>query len=308
MTKTNDKELLEKLLDDDELQDVELQKKPPMTAVIGVPVKKPYSEKKNGHRNPGGCRRCICRFICITLSILTLLGIFTVGCIYYGMYKLSVEKNSSRKFPAVFKSDIELHNVINRIDYFYNAVIDGENDIEDLVVEQDEINGFITHSDYLRGNVMVTFQEDLIVEEFSLPLYKFGFGDRYFVGNEYLSVKSDEVGDSEGGLIEMKVETEAKNDDWFDGSLFFMQLKYLITKNKMDEGESILELFLEKGSFFGQVVPQEEIDRHEDQMENFLSELDASEFQEVVKLINGIERVSIESGKIVFKARNDGTN
>lgn len=75
----------------------------------------------------------------------------------------------------------------------------------------------------------------------------------------------------------------------------------------MDEGESILELFLEKGSFFGQVVPQEEIDRHEDQMENFLSELDASEFQEVVKLINGIERVSIESGKIVFKARNDGT-
>jgi len=308
MKSTNDKELLKKLLDDDEDQDVELQKGPPMIAVVGVPVKTPSTRKKNGRgepRGPRGCCKSLCKCIYIMMLIFTLLAIFTAGCAYFwlnnALDQLSIETDSPQKFPAVYKSESELDNVVKRVDHFYNSVIFIDRKIEDLVLEQDEINGFIGHSDYLRGNLMVTFHEDLIVEDFSLPLNKFGFGDRYFVGHEYLHLESDEAGEGEGGLIEMKVETEAKHQDWFDGPLFFMQLQYLIKKNKEEEGQSILELFLEKGSLFGQVVPQEAIDEREDLLENLFDGLDFSEITH--RLINGIESVSIEEGRIVIKAR-----
>jgi len=311
MMTANDNELFEKLLDDDEVQDVELQKESPMITVVGVPLKKPSSRKKNGRRRPGGCCKCFCKCIGVTMLILALFSVFIAGCIYFwirdAVDQLTIETDSPQKFPVVYKSDSELHNVVKRVDYFASAVIDGVSDIEDLVLEQDEINGFIGHSDYLRGNLLVTFSEDLIVEEFSLPMDKLGFGDRFFVGNDYLVVKSDEHKAGEGGLIEMKVETEAKHEDWFDGPLIFVQLQYLITKSNMDEGKSIFELFLEKGSFFGQVVPQEIIDEREDLLENFFDELDHSELEDALKLINGIERVSIEPGKIVIKARKNNS-
>lgn len=305
MTTTNEKELLAKLIDDDEVQDIELQKEPPMIAVVGVPVKKTSSKKKHlGKR--------ICKCLGITMLILILLSIFAGACLIFWMRKvlddLTVE--TPQKFPIVYKSDDELYDVIMRMEHFYDAVVEGESNVEDLVVEQDEMNGFIAHSDYLRGNAMVTFEEERIVEQFSLPMKELGFGDRYLVGNDYFALKKDKSGDGEGGLVEMKVETEAKHEGWFDGPLIFLQMQYFINKSKMDEGRTMLEIFLEKGSFFGNLIPQEVIDEREDLMEPFLDglDLDDSDLEDAIHFINGIESYSIESGKIVFKARTNDIN
>jgi len=289
---SKDPELLKKLIDDDELQNVELQKEESPLLVTGVYVK-PYSAKKRG-----GCP-CWCK--CIGFTALTfILAIFLAMMFAYSAFKglvedLTIETDSPQKFPIVEMSDSELNMVADRVSSFFDGILDGKSEIEDLVLEQDEINGFIGHSDYLRGNLMVSFHKNLIVEEFSLPMDVLGLDDRYFVGNDYLAIKS-------GQLLEAKMETEALHKDWFDGPLFFMQLHYLISKNKEDEGKTMLELYLEKGSFFGQVIPQEYIDERDNVME-YLYDADDDDVETFLTIVDGIERVSIEEGKVSFKAR-----
>lgn len=298
---SNDPELLQKLLDDDEIEDVELQKgeSPEVVKGIGIDTST-YSKKKNPSRKGFGC---CCKCIGITMMLFILLGVGVMAYVCSVLNEVvehfTIETDSPKKFPIVYMPDAELKKTVDRVDMFIDNIEDEVEDIEDLVLTQDEINAFIGHSDFLRGNLMVTLHEDRIVEEYSIPMDILGYNDRYFVGNDYVALKSD--GDK--NIVEMKMETEATHEDWFDGPLYFLQLQYLITKNKKDEGRNMLELYLKKGSVFGQVAPQELIDQHE----NLLRELydsDDDGVDEMLDIIDGIESVSIEEGKVVVKARH----
>jgi len=309
---TDDQELLKKLIDDDEIEDVELQKGGYPAVVRGRPIKTRSSKKKTKSRK--GCP-CWCK--CIGFTMLTF-GFFLVLAMAYG-YKMltevveefTIETDTPRKFPVVKMSEEALEEVAIRVEDFFENIVDGKAGIDNLVLRQDEINGFIGHSDYLRGNVMYTIHKDQIVEEFSLPMDVLGFNGRYFAGSEYVALGTTESDGQDGydkkNIVEMKVTTEAKHEDWFKGPLMFMQLQYLITKNKEDEGQKVFELFLEKGYFFGSwVQPMEE--RH-NIMEDIYDSLDDEDMREVVKKVaNGIKRVSIEEGKIVIEARDPSSN
>ena len=151
---------------------------------------------------------------------------------------------------------------------------------------------------------MVTLHEDRIVESFSLPMDKLGLGKRYFVGSDYLELKDKrKYGRDGGSLLEIKVETEAKHEDWFDGPLMFLQLQYLI-KNKEDVGQTIIELFLKKGSFFGQAASDEFINERVNLLESMYEPENAEDLEEILEAINGIESISIEEGKLVVKAQH----
>jgi hypothetical protein len=309
MAMLNDKELLVKLLDDDEVQDVEIQKESPVT-VEGVPVKTPSSKKKVDRQGSGSCCRCMCKCFGITVLTFTLAIILSLVYIYskldYIVDEFTVD--TPKKFPVVEMPETELQKVIVRVDSFFDSVIDGKSDIKDLVLKQDEINGFIGHSDFLRGNLMVTLRENLIVEEFSIPMDQLGLGKRYFVGNDYLQLHHGEYEEEGEGLLEAKVETEAKHEDFFNGPLIFMQLQYLIKKSKDDEGQTMLKLFLENGSFFGQAAPQEYIDQHVNLLEGLYEPNnyeDDEDIQKILKVVNGIERILIEEGKVVVKAQHN---
>jgi len=221
-----------------------------------------------------------------------------------GVEEFTIETDTPRKFPVVTMSEPQLHIVANRVEDFFENIIDGNADTPDLELSQDEINGFIGHSDYLRGNLMYTLHQDQIIEEFSLPMDVLGFDGRYFAGYALDTLHSEgEDGYDKKNIVEMKMMTEANHEDWFDGPLMFMQLQYLVTKNKEDKGQKMFELFLEKGSFFGSVVtPVEE--RH-NIMEDIYDSADSEDFR---KVVNGIERVSIQEGRVVIKARNPSSN
>ena len=301
----NDKALFVKLLDDD-VEDVELQKESPVI-VRGVPVKTPSSKKKVGRQGPGGCCKRLCKCFGITVFIITLAIICISAYICSQLYQILGEMtvDTPKHFPIVEMPETELQKVLVRLDSFFDSVIDGKSDIEDLVLEQDEINGFIGHSDFFRGNAMVTLHENLIVEEFSIPMDQLGLGNRYFVGNDYLELHNGAYGEDGGGLLEMKVETEAKHEDLFDGPLIFMQLQYLIKKSKEDEGQTVLKLFLQNGRFFGQEASREFIDERVDLLECLYEPEnyeDDEDIQKILKVVNGIERISIEEGKVVVKA------
>lgn len=301
---TEDPQLLKKLIDDDEIQDVEVQKGGYPGVVTGHPIKTPSLKKKTKSRK--GCP-CWCKCIGFTMLTFVFLFIFAVGYAYSVLTELvedfTVETDTPRKFPVVTMSEGELNRVAHRVEHFFDDVMDEKTGIEDLVINQDEINGFFGHSDYLRGNAMITLHKDRFDEEFSLPMDILGFESRYFAGSEYVAFKTESAGGFERNkIVEMNVETEAKHEDWFDGPLMFMKLHYMMTENIGDE--KLMGLYLEKGYFFGELAPQGYVD-----MEEFYDNLDDADTEEVIrKLVNGIESVSIEEGKMVIKARNPSSN
>lgn len=296
---SNNPALLKKLLDDDELEQIELQKGESPVIVKGIAIDAAGTSYKKKSRGSWAC--CCCKCIGVTMMLFTLLGIFVVGYAYSFLTKVvedfTIETDSPKKFPVILLPDDELEKIMIRVDSFVDHILDEEN-VEDLVITQDEINAFIGHSDFLQGNLMVTLHKDRMMEEFSIPVDILGFENRYFVGDKYLALKHDGQKD----IVEVEMETEATHEDWFDGPLYFLQLQYLITKNKEDEGKNMLELYLEKGSFFGQVAPQEIIDQHENLLKELYNE-DDEDLEEMLDVISGIESVSIEEGKVVFKAR-----
>lgn len=302
----NDKDLLVKLIDDNEVQDIELQKETPLIVVAGIPVKTPSEGKKADRRRSGGCCKCLCKCFGITFLTFAFAIILSLGYLYFKLNHILDDFTvpTPQKFPIVAMTETELQKVLIRVDSFFDSVIDEESDIKDLIIKQDEINGLIGHSDFLRGNLMVTLNENRIVEEFSLPMDQLGLGKRYFVGNDYLELHNGDYGEDGGSLLEIKMETEAKHEDWFDGPLIFMQLQYLIKKSKEDEGQTMIELFLKNGTFFGQAASQEFIDERVNLLEGLYDDQNDEDIEKVLTVVNGIERVSIEEGKVVIKAKN----
>merc|ERR1711865_1370240 len=121
--------------------------------------------------------------------------------------------------------------------------------------------------------------------------------------------------------------------------LFFAKIQYLITNSMTDEFEGImLNLFLEKGSIFGQDAPQDFIDEHQNLLDylyyptdhhdhhhdhhdhhdkhndhhdkhrdhhNHHDDDDDIDVEAIRNVIANIESVSIEEGRIVVKARSN---
>ncbi|CAB9517292.1 expressed unknown protein [Seminavis robusta] len=283
---SNDPELYKKLVDDEE--DVEEQMKKPLVTAKATP--------KSSFRMP-----CVCKCLLITTTVFFSLTL-AAGVGGYFWMKDFVDHftvtTPSPDFPVVDMTGEELQVVEDRVKLFVDQLVAGEHPAEDLTVTQDEINGFIGHSDYLRGNAMVTLHKDIIKEEYSFPTWMLPGGkDRYFVGHDYMKLNE------ETNSIEMEMETAAKHSDWFDGPLYFAQLQWLVTKNKQDEGKTMLQLFLTKGSFFGQEAPQDYIEKRENLLKSLYEEADCEDAKAARAVIAGIEHVVIEEGKIIVKPR-----
>jgi hypothetical protein len=235
---------------------------------------------------------CWCKCVTITLGLLFLVGAVTTMTVYSVMADavehLTVTK-PHEKFPIVEMTEKELDVVKDRVQLFFDQLLAGHAE-EPLTVTQDEINGFIGHSDYLRGNMFVTVKEGAIEEEYSLPTEMLPGGrGRFFVANDYLHINGDQ--------LEVKMETAAEHHDWFDGPLLFAQLQYLVN-------DKMLELYLTKGSFFGKVAPQDWIDERQNLLEDLYNDPDNEEARAVLE---GIERVTLQAGKIVVEPRKQAT-
>merc|ERR1712238_465520 len=310
-----------------ELQKKNHNKKSPVlitTAIVVSDPKKGFTSHRKAAGRKGGCP-CWGKCIGWTMLVFTLLSFFIVGCAFVwlnGMLKEAVEQFTIEsplpKFEIIDKSDLEQNIVKDRVLLFVEQLAapkttttNGEPRalINDMGLTQDEINGFIGHSDYLRGNMMVSFHDNLIEEEYSLPMDVLGYDGRYLVGNDYVKLGTEELNNNKN-TIEMKMTTAATHEDWFDGPLFFAKIQYLITNSMTDEFEGImLKLFLEKGSIFGQDAPQDFIDEHQNLLDTLYYPTDHyhddHDDEAIRNVIANAKSVSIEEGKIVVKARSD---
>jgi hypothetical protein len=323
----NDPELIEKLMDntkkedhDDEEQDL----KSPLMVVVDAKKSTTHHSQlrsQNNNNNKGSGGSC-CKCILITMAILVTLSLVLGAIAMTGTYMVMKDvvehltvTTPHATFPVVDMTDAELDVVKDRVVLFIDqlrAKANQENkddvpvvvDLEDLVVTQEELNGFIGHSDYLRGNYIITLEPGWIKEEYSLPTAMLPGGDgRYFVGSDYLSI------DDTKGDVEVELETAATHDDWFDGPLVLAQLHYLVNQDNADQGKPLLELYLTKGSLFGQEASADVIAHLGNLLESLYDhESDCEHTKDVRAVLDGIERVSIQAGKIVISPRKSGNN
>jgi len=245
----------------------------------------------------------------ITTSLLCIVTfVITIVCfsVLYFCTKDAVEHltvHTRRAFPVIQMTDSEVDFVKDRVNSFMLEVEADMGPIKDLIITQDEINGIIGHSDYLRGNMMVTLHPGLIEEEYSLPVDMLPGGkNRYFVGSDYMKIQkhtSEVVDVTVDNTIEMKMETAAKHKDWFDGPLYFARLQYLVTKDKHDDFKEVSELFLQDGYFLGQQVSGEYIKKREN-----LFQYINDNCEHAKAIYEGIEEIVIEEGKIIVKPVN----
>lgn len=273
------------IADDDAADDVEEQQlKTPL-------VVKPTAIQRQ--RRGGGVGSCLCKCALITTALLVALGAILTTCTYLWVEDVVQHLTIATphaKFPVVEMTEAELEAVKDRVGLFVDELIAGKTTTQQrLVVTQDEINAFIGHSDYLRGNMWVTLSPGSIKEEYSLPTQMLpGGAGRYFVGSDYVKINEEK------GTIEAEMDSAATHEDWFDGPLLFARLQYLVKKH--DDGEDQLELYLRSGSIFGQEAPADFIN----QRKNLLEELyEDSDNRDARAVLEGVESVTIEDGAIV---------
>lgn len=243
---------------------------------------------------------CWCKCLLFTLVLGAVFASLAAMATYF-MVKEVVEHMTvttpHASYPVVQIRAYELEDVKHRVEFFMDQLEHHQVPAEPLVITQHEINGLLCHSDYLRGNIMVTLNEGSFHEEYSLPTWMLPGGkDRYFVGSDNIKL------DTENQKVNVEMEIAAKPTDWFDGPLFVAQLSYLV-KNHENE-QRILEMYLDKGVFFGQEAPQDYIDEHENILEHMFDDEDGCDHARAV--MEGVDHVAIEDGKISVypRARN----
>jgi len=322
---TFDKVLFTKLPDKEEFDDVELQKERPPKVATGTRFA-PSASGKNGRRRcPCWCKLI---FICVALPTTVLFAslAYAYSWAKYAVDELTVSRPDS--YPHVDMTDEEYYSVMDRVDGFFVALSHGDTDVEDLVVTQDEQNGvYSVFSDTIGEDVWamrVAYHKDRMDYDSSVNLESLGLGDRYFVFRESFSLDGATT-DREQNMFEFEMDTKSNHEGWFDGPIVFEKFLYLFTSNP-DVGKSTLHAFIQKASYFGYEVPQDQIDKGADLFEgvynlehesntDFSPIVDALFFLEslgflpgfgadsVLEVIRNIGSISIAEGKIIVKPR-----
>lgn len=193
-------------------------------------------------------------------------------------------------FPVVDMNKDKMTVVMDRammfVERLYTRTTTNNRDLDDLIITQDEINGLISHSDFLRGRAYVRLGKGSLYEEHCLPADKLpGGSGRYFVGDGYIKMQGND-------RMEVMMETATStHHKWFDGPVLFAQLQYLLKEN------GSTEMNLTRGSIFGYKAPQGFINRFINQRMN------SEGNQDIRVVLDGIEYVRIQPGKIVIHPR-----
>jgi hypothetical protein len=197
--------------------------------------------------------------------------------------------------------DSELDLVKDRTMMFLDTLKAGQVPANDLTLSVDEFNGFIAHSDFLRGNAFATISENEFSVDLSLPA-KFlpGGKKRYFVANWYVGVSQPSENKA---LITTKFETFSPVKD-LDGPILFGQ--FLAYWQNDQKNDSELEVNLQSGQFMKWIAPKDFIDEKRNLLEDIYDDDDCPHAK---RIIEGIRGVSIDRhGDIVIHAKRSAEN
>ncbi|KAG7339147.1 hypothetical protein IV203_020090 [Nitzschia inconspicua] len=133
MNDLDDLELQKKLLDNEVATDV--------TIIRDTSAAKGFS-----------LRSCLMKTLCWILVVFFVLTALIAGAMFFWTRNVvqHLTVTESQTFPIVDMSDTEIDYLGSRVKIFMDQLLLQKVPQEDLVVTQDEINGLLGHSDYLR--------------------------------------------------------------------------------------------------------------------------------------------------------------
>lgn len=245
---------------------------------------------------------------CLGKTLLVLVVAFVLTSAIGGLWGYFWMKHQVKRFtttePTTFPihelPDAELEIIKDRAKLFYDTVRAGHTPAQDFVITQDEINGLVASSDYLRGNAVVHLTENKFSADMSLPAKCLPGGKkRYFVGSGSFTMDTTEP---EQTTITTEFETPYKIEGLEHPKLLLGEfLAYVAT-----DGTKTLNLL--SGQFYNWVAPPDYIAKHENLLDHVCDDddMDDEDCKDVMTFLDGLERVSIGDQTITFHARSSG--
>jgi hypothetical protein len=262
--------------------------------------KKTYRRGKKGKSCLTWC--LIIAGVLIALNLLLATVVSTMAFFWMKREVVRFTVTERLDLPIHALRDLELDLVKDRTMLFIDTLKAGQVPADDLTLSVDEFNGFIAHSDFLKGNAFATISENKVSVDLSLPAYFLPGGkNRFLVANWFVSVLHP-VEDK--ALITTKFETFSPVKG-LDGPLLYGQfLAYWQSQN-----DSELVMNLQSGKFMQWIAPKTFIDEKRNILEDIYDDDDCAHAR---RIIEGIHGVSIDiNGAIVIRAKrsaNDNDN
>jgi hypothetical protein len=255
-----------------------------------------YRRVKKGKSCLTWCFIIVGMLIALNLLLATAISTMTFFWMKREVIRFTVTERLDLPIHSLRDSELDL--VKDRTMLFIDTLKAGQVPADDLTLSVDEFNGFIAHSDFLRGNAFATISENKVSVDLSLPA-KFlpGGNNRFLVANWFVGVSHLE----DKALITTKFETfsPVKN---LDGPILYGQfLAYWQSKN-----DSELVVNLQSGKFMKWIAPKKFLDEKRNLLEDIYDDDDCAHAK---RIIDGIHGVSIDSnGDIVIHAKRSANN
>ena len=251
------------------------------------------------------CGKCLCLTLVVVL-VLFLTTSLVVGLCGYMWMKHQVQRFTTDEAVPLPIHDIpnaELEIVKDRAKLFYDSIRAGQRPTEDLVLTQDELNGFLAHSDYLRGNAFVRLTENHASADLSLPAKGLPGGKgRYFVGTGALTLEKTEQDKT-------KMTTQLETLYQIEGLKYPKLLLAEFLAYVAADGTNTVNIM--SGQFLNWVVPADCIE----QKENLLAHLcddqdddDDQDCQDFKAFLDGLGDITIGNESITFHAAGSSSN
>jgi hypothetical protein len=178
--------------------------------------------------------------------------------------------------PVAPLPEAEVEVVKDKTKLFWDLLRAGTTTPESLTMTQDELNGIIASSDYLRGHAFASFTDNGWSTELVLPADHLPGGKgRYFAGkmvftienkalavsgSEYDGYDQEEIEDTVGTHVSIDIIPKHKIPDLYYP--FVLAGKFLArTREDINTGERIPVLEMEYGQFLNWVAPDDWLER-----------------------------------------------
>jgi hypothetical protein len=268
-----------------------------------------------------GCCMTFCLIATIVLSVLVAISVGMAIAGYMWMAQQVEQWSVTTPNPNISISMIpesELQLFKDRASLFFDSIQSGKADssvrkIDDLFVTARAMNGFIGHSDYLRGNMYTTVTPNSIVSDVSLPLEGKlpGGKGRYLVG--MLSLDYDPTTNIIHDTFVPR-SSDAKtlpSDVYWDMTYSLTSTpsssassSYETVDSKLNNGGRKYNLQILSGKFFGNTIPQDFIDQHQNLLDD-LYDPDCTDDEDCMamrKVLDSMVNILIEKDQIILQA------
>jgi len=268
--------------------------KPVSNLDISVPTAEKKKEKKS---------RCTCLNVCLCMTLFSfgfvvLSMLVAYMCVAGSVQKYTVEYRPNLKLETVHVPELELERFNERVKTFADVLeLEGVVPSENLVVTEKELNGLITHSDFLSGNMFVHLEENKVSLDISMPTdFLPGGKGRQFVAHQSIQWRKDSNLSLVTSIYSEKTadyafskESASYDPDHTFSSEFFFRLG-----RSNDDQRLVLDF---EG---GRMSPYSlEMEKKQDVLAELYESDDAN-----INALNGIHKISLDKGQVIVHTKD----